>query len=72
MADEKLTITVWPEWWLRIISDEVAAGVARGWDPPEWFKSFWLDFLLMHGLRMSPSRHTIRRWERMRKNEKTE
>ena len=69
MPQEKPMITLYYEWWLMIISDEVAAGVARGWDPPEWVKAAW-RILASKGIRVSPSAHTRRRWERMRRDEK--
>lgn len=62
------TVTVYPEWWLKIITDMI---VDSGWNPPIWFQRFYNDTLFSYGSRMSPSAHTFRRWERLR-NEKHE
>ena len=62
-------ITVYPEWWLKIITEVIAEYTDRGWTPPIWFQRFYSDVLFSCGSRMSPSAHTFRRWERL-KNEK--
>jgi hypothetical protein len=60
MPSGELTITVYPEWWLRIISGVLLGAHERGYHPPMWFVDFYCDVLMQHGLRMSPSEHTKR------------
>ena len=66
MANGHLEITVHPEWWLRIISGVLSDACERGYRPPMWFIDFFNDVLMMHGLRIRPSAHTMRYNRRLR------